>query len=146
MNQAQQVVQGVQGQQLRDSADLRQHVATQLAGVQSVLDGMLVDRPRRAPPPQQLRVPGRLWGRPGQPCRRGARGLLRSCAAIASNTFTLMHMAFVIIRHRELYKQPVTQWPLGRLTGIASQPDSGELPAGRSGEKVAVGRAKMRRR
>jgi hypothetical protein len=45
--QAQQVVQGVEPQALRDSASLRQHVATQLAGVQSVLDGLLVDRPRR---------------------------------------------------------------------------------------------------
>ena len=45
--QAQQVVRGVEPQALRDSASLRQHVATQLAGVQSVLDGLLVDRPRR---------------------------------------------------------------------------------------------------
>ena len=46
--QAQRVVQGVVPQQLRDSEGLRQHVATQLAGVQSVLDGLLVDRPRRS--------------------------------------------------------------------------------------------------
>ncbi len=45
--QAQRVVRGVEPQQLRDSASLRQHVATELAGVQSVLDGLLVDRPRR---------------------------------------------------------------------------------------------------
>ena len=45
--QAQRVVRGVEPQQLRDSTSLRQHVATQLAGVQSVLDGLLVDRPRR---------------------------------------------------------------------------------------------------
>lgn len=45
--QAQRVVRGVEPQELRDSASLRQHVATQLAGVQSVLDGLLVDRPRR---------------------------------------------------------------------------------------------------
>ncbi len=45
--QAQQVVRGIEPQALRDSANLRQHVATQLAGVQSVLDGLLVDRPRR---------------------------------------------------------------------------------------------------
>jgi hypothetical protein len=45
--QAQRVVRGVEPQQLRDNASLRQHVATQLAGVQSVLDGLLVDRPRR---------------------------------------------------------------------------------------------------
>ena len=45
--QAQRVVRGVQPQALRDDAPLRQQVATQLAGVQSVLDGLLVDRPRR---------------------------------------------------------------------------------------------------
>lgn len=45
--QARQIVRGVEPQQLRDSGSLRQHVATQLAGVQSVLDGLLVDRPRR---------------------------------------------------------------------------------------------------
>ncbi len=45
---ARDVVQGVQPQQLRDNQTLRQHVASQLAGVQSTLDGMLVDRPRRA--------------------------------------------------------------------------------------------------
>jgi hypothetical protein len=47
VEQAQQVVQGVEPQQLRDNQTLRQHVATQLADVQSVLDGLLVDRPRR---------------------------------------------------------------------------------------------------
>jgi molybdopterin converting factor small subunit len=46
--QAQRIVQGVEPQQLRDNTSLRQQVATQLAGVQSVLDGLLVDRPRRA--------------------------------------------------------------------------------------------------
>jgi hypothetical protein len=45
--QCQRIVQGVAPQDLRDREDLRQHVATQLAGVQSVLDGLLVDRPRR---------------------------------------------------------------------------------------------------
>jgi hypothetical protein len=45
--QAQRIVRGVEPQELRDSSKLRQHVATQLVGVQSVLDGMLVDRPRR---------------------------------------------------------------------------------------------------
>ena len=44
---AQATVRGVPPQQLRDNESLRQHVATQLAGVQSVLDGLLVDRPRR---------------------------------------------------------------------------------------------------
>lgn len=45
--QAQQIVRGIAPQQLRDHADLRQQVATQLSGVQSVLDGLMVDRPRR---------------------------------------------------------------------------------------------------
>ena len=45
--QAQRVVSGVQPQQLRESADLRQHVALELNNVQSVLDGLMVDRPRR---------------------------------------------------------------------------------------------------
>jgi hypothetical protein len=47
VSQAQQVVRGVLPQQLRDDQTLRQRVATQLSGVQSVLDGLLVDRPRR---------------------------------------------------------------------------------------------------
>lgn len=47
VEQAQRIVRGVQPQQLRDNQSLRQHVATQLSGVQSVLDGLLVDRPRR---------------------------------------------------------------------------------------------------
>jgi hypothetical protein len=47
VEQAQRIVRGVEPQALRDNTNLRQHVATQLAGVQSVLDGMLVDRPRR---------------------------------------------------------------------------------------------------
>jgi hypothetical protein len=45
--QARRIVRGVEPQDLRESVSLRQHVATQLAGVQSVLDGLLVDRPRR---------------------------------------------------------------------------------------------------
>ena len=45
--QAQRTIRGVEPQQLRDNSSLRQHVATQLAGVQATLDGMLVDRPRR---------------------------------------------------------------------------------------------------
>ncbi len=44
---AQQIVRGVEPQQLRESQSLRQYVATELSGVQSVLDGLLVDRPRR---------------------------------------------------------------------------------------------------
>lgn len=47
VEQAQRVVRGVTAQRLRDDTTLRQTVATQLSGVQSVLDGLLVDRPRR---------------------------------------------------------------------------------------------------
>jgi len=45
--QAQRVIRGVEPQELRDSASLRQHVATQLAAVEASLDGLMVDRPRR---------------------------------------------------------------------------------------------------
>ena len=45
---AQRVIRGVEPQALRDSQGLRQHVATEMSRVQSVLDGLLVDRPRRA--------------------------------------------------------------------------------------------------
>lgn len=44
---ARQAISAVRPQELRDSADLRQQVSSQLATVRSVLDGMLVDRPRR---------------------------------------------------------------------------------------------------
>ena len=44
---AQQIVRGIAPQALRDNGALRQHVATELSRVQSVLDGLLVDRPRR---------------------------------------------------------------------------------------------------
>jgi hypothetical protein len=47
VDQAQRVVRGVEPQQLRDNQQLRQHVATELSVVQSALDGLLVDRPRR---------------------------------------------------------------------------------------------------
>jgi len=47
VEQAQGIVRGVQPQQLRDDGTLRQQIATQLSGVQSVLDGLLVDQPRR---------------------------------------------------------------------------------------------------
>jgi hypothetical protein len=47
VEQAQGIIRGVSPQNLRTNDDLRQHVATQLAQVQSVLDGLLVDRPRR---------------------------------------------------------------------------------------------------
>ena len=44
---AQRIVRGVEPQALRDNSQLRQQVVTQLSGVQSVLDGLMVDRPRR---------------------------------------------------------------------------------------------------
>ena len=44
---AQRVIRGVEPQDLRDDQGLRQHVATEMSRVQSVLDGLLVDRPRR---------------------------------------------------------------------------------------------------
>jgi hypothetical protein len=48
VEEAQRIVRGVRPQQLRENTDLRQHVAEQLGEVQSVLDDLLVDRPRRA--------------------------------------------------------------------------------------------------
>jgi hypothetical protein len=48
VSNAQRIVRGVEPQQLRDSQQLRQRVVSQLSGVESVLDGLLVDRPRRA--------------------------------------------------------------------------------------------------
>jgi hypothetical protein len=47
VEQAQQVVRGVQPQSLRDDQALRRQIASELSGVQSVIDGLLVDRPRR---------------------------------------------------------------------------------------------------
>ena len=47
VSQCDQIVQGVRPQELRDNGGLRQQVASQLSSVQSVLDGLLVDRPRR---------------------------------------------------------------------------------------------------
>lgn len=47
VSQAQRVVRAVEPQALRDNENLRNRVTTQLAGVQSVVDGLLVDRPRR---------------------------------------------------------------------------------------------------
>jgi len=44
---AQRVIRGVDPQDLRDNSGLRQHVATEMSRVQSVLDGLLVNRPRR---------------------------------------------------------------------------------------------------
>ena len=45
--QAQRTVRGVAAQDLRDGPSVRQEVATQLARVQTTLDAMLIDRPRR---------------------------------------------------------------------------------------------------
>jgi hypothetical protein len=45
---AQRIIRGVEPQALRDNNGLRHHVATEMSRVQSVLDGLLVDRPRRA--------------------------------------------------------------------------------------------------
>ena len=47
VNQAQRITRGLEPQALRDNTALRQKIATQLSGVQSVLDGLLIDRPRR---------------------------------------------------------------------------------------------------
>jgi hypothetical protein len=47
VQRAQQVVSGVEPQQVRDSDTLRQRIADQLTDVQSSLDDLLVDRPRR---------------------------------------------------------------------------------------------------
>ncbi len=47
VSDARRIVRGVRPQALRDDTNLRQHVATEMSRVQSVLDGLLVDRPRR---------------------------------------------------------------------------------------------------
>jgi hypothetical protein len=47
VERAQQIVRGVGPQKLRDNQPLRKQVASELSAVQSVLDGYLVDRPRR---------------------------------------------------------------------------------------------------
>jgi hypothetical protein len=47
VSNAQRVVRGVQPGELRNNQSLRHDVSSQLARVQSVLDGLLVDRPRR---------------------------------------------------------------------------------------------------
>jgi len=47
VDRTQRLIRGVEPQDLRDDTTLRQQVTGQLAGVQSVLDGLLVDRPRR---------------------------------------------------------------------------------------------------
>ena len=48
VEQARRVLRGVEPQTLRDNAARRQQVASQLAGVQASLDGLMVDRPRRS--------------------------------------------------------------------------------------------------
>jgi hypothetical protein len=47
VDEARRIVRGVGPQDLRDDASLRRHVASELSRVQSTLDGLLVDRPRR---------------------------------------------------------------------------------------------------
>lgn len=47
VEQAQRVARNVRPQELRDDNSLRQRIATQLSAVQSQIDGLLVDRPRR---------------------------------------------------------------------------------------------------
>ncbi|MBR9803878.1 hypothetical protein GYB59_20280 [bacterium] len=47
VERAQQIVRGVEPQQLRQSESLRQQISMQLSSVQSSLDALLVDRPRR---------------------------------------------------------------------------------------------------
>jgi hypothetical protein len=47
VHEAQRVVQGVEAQALRDNGALRQEVAAQLSRVQSAVDGMLLEQPRR---------------------------------------------------------------------------------------------------
>ncbi len=47
VERARRVIDGVAPQTLRDSESLRQQITSQLAAVQSSLDGLMVDRPRR---------------------------------------------------------------------------------------------------
>ena len=47
VEQAQAIMRGVKPEQLRDSQSFRTHVAAELANVQTALDQLLVDRPRR---------------------------------------------------------------------------------------------------
>ena len=53
VSQCQNIVEGIQPQELRKRDALRQQVASDLSGVQAALDGLLVDRPRR----QIMRTP-----------------------------------------------------------------------------------------
>ena len=47
VSHAQQIVRGVRPQQLRDDTTFRQQLAMQLSAVESQIDGMLVNLPRR---------------------------------------------------------------------------------------------------
>ena len=47
VRQAQEAIRGVAPQELRDRSALRRQVSRELTGVQSMLDGLLADRPRR---------------------------------------------------------------------------------------------------
>ena len=47
VSQAEQIVQGVEPQSLRDNHVLRQTVASELGGIRNSLDSLMVDRPRR---------------------------------------------------------------------------------------------------
>ena len=47
VEQSQRILRGVEPQSLRDNTNVRQNVAVQLSAVQSVIDGLMVDRPRR---------------------------------------------------------------------------------------------------
>jgi hypothetical protein len=47
VEQAQQLVRGVTPQQLRDSGELRQHVAQEMARVQTQVEGLITEAPRR---------------------------------------------------------------------------------------------------
>ena len=47
VQRARRVMNGIEPQQLRDNSTVRQRLANQLSGVQSSLDGLMVDRPRR---------------------------------------------------------------------------------------------------
>jgi len=48
VERARNLLKGVQPQELRDNAQLRSRMATQLSNVQASLDGLMVDRPRRS--------------------------------------------------------------------------------------------------
>ena len=47
VEQSQRILRGIEPQSLRDNTNVRQNVAVQLSAVQSVIDGLMVDRPRR---------------------------------------------------------------------------------------------------